>query len=125
MKLNEFMKNLYYGHSGCKMIVVDGWNECVKIQLDSVFIMKCSSFDYLVDEEVKDGFLVFEGVIDLSWVGRFIPNDVVNSITCSNNIDSQDGKCFFNVSINHVGSGAQSHETVLSFGATNVSIERT
>lgn len=95
MKLNEFMKKLYYGDSGCKMIVVDGWNECVKIQLDSVFIMKGSSFDYLVDEEVKDGFLVFEGVSDLSWVGRFIPNDVVNSITCSNNIDSQDGKCFF------------------------------
>lgn len=124
MKSNEFIKKIYYGDSGCKKIIVDGWNECVKIQLDSVFIMKGNSLNYLVDEEVKDGFLVFEGVSDLSWIGHFVPNDVVNSITCINDSNSQDGKYFFDVSINHVDSDSQSHETILSISARNVSIER-
>ncbi len=124
MKPNEFIKKIYYGDSGCKKVIIDGWSGSVQIQLDSMFIIKGKSFDYLVDEEINDGFIIFEGVNNFSWSGSFLPNDVVSSISCHSDSANEQGEYSFTVSINHVDSNAHSHEIVLSISATNVSLKR-
>lgn len=122
MKPNELISRIYYGDSGCKKLIIDCWGRCVMIQLDSIFLMKGESFDYLVDEEIIDGFIVFEGVSGFNWSGVFLPNDSVNSIYC----DSINGKgeYEFTLSINHVDSQAHSHEIVLLISASEFSLKR-
>lgn len=124
MQPNELIKKIYYGDSGCKKIIIDGWIGCVQLQLDSMFIMKGNSFDYRVDEEVKDGFIIFEGINNFSWSGSFLPNDVINSITCNSDSANEYGEYGFTVSIYHVDSEAHSHETVLLIVAKNVSLKK-
>ncbi len=124
MRPNEFIKKIYYGDSGCKQVIIDGWSGSVQIQLDSMFVMKGDSFDYLVDEEINDGFIIFEGVNDFSWSGRFLPNDVINSIFCHSDSTNDRGEYSFTVSISHVDSEAHSHEIILLISATNVSLKR-
>lgn len=124
MQPNEFIKKIYYGDSGCKKIIIDGWRGCVNIQLDSIFIMKGEVFNYLVDEEITDGFIIFEGVSSFSWSGRFLPNDVINGIACNSERANEKGEYSFTVSINHVDSESHSHETVLFITAINVLLKK-
>ena len=124
MQPNEFIKKIYYGDSGCKKIIIDGWSRCVKFQLDSIFIMKGGVFNYLVDDEITDVFITFEDVSDFIWSGRFLPNDVINQISCNSEHANEQGEYCFTVSINHVDSESHSHETVLFITARNVSLEK-
>lgn len=123
MKPNEFIRKIYYGDSGCKKLIIDGWSGSIQIQLDSIFIMKGDSFNYFVDEEINDGFIIFEGVSNFSWSGNFIPNDLINSISCNSDSPNERGEYSFTVCINHVDSESHSHEVSLLFSATNVSIK--
>ncbi|MGE6786307.1 DUF6258 family protein [Ensifer adhaerens] len=79
MKPDEFLNSLYLGDRACKAIVLDGWREEVKIQIDSISRLRSGTWN--VDENVRDGFLVFEGVDHVSFdpPGR-IPNDEIGSI---------------------------------------------
>lgn len=79
MKPDEFLKSIYLGDRACKAIVLDGWREEVKIQIDSISRLRSGTWN--VDENVRDGFLVFEGVDHVSFdpPGR-IPNDEIGSI---------------------------------------------
>ncbi|MEI2296767.1 DUF6258 family protein [Ensifer sp. MJa1] len=79
MKPDEFLNSLYLGDRACKAIVLDGWREEVKIQVDSISRLRSGPWN--VNENVRDGFLVFEGVDHVSFdpPGR-IPNDEIGSI---------------------------------------------
>ncbi len=79
MKPDEFLNSIYLGDRACKAIVLDGWREEVKIQIDSISRLRSGTWN--VDENVRDGFLVFEGVDHVSFdpPGR-IPNDEIGSI---------------------------------------------
>lgn len=79
MKPDEFLNSIYLGDRACKAIVLDGWKEEVKIQIDSISRLRSGTWN--VDENVRDGFLVFEGVDHVSFdpPGR-IPNDEIGNI---------------------------------------------
>lgn len=79
MKPDEFLKSIYLGDRACKAIVLDGWNDEVKILIDSISCLRSGTWNY--DENVRDGFLVFEGVDHISFdpPGR-IPNDEFGDI---------------------------------------------
>lgn len=79
MKPDEFLSSIYLGDRACKAIVLDGWKEEVKIQIDSISRLRSGTWN--VDENVRDGFLVFEGVDHVSFdpPGR-IPNDEIGNI---------------------------------------------
>jgi len=124
MKPSEIIRKIYYGDSGCKKVIIDGWGGSVTIQLDSMFIMKGDFFDYVVDEEINDGFIVFEGVDCFSWTGELLPNDVINSISCNSDSANEKGKYIFSISVNNVDSSAHSNEIVLSISAASVSVKR-
>ncbi|KOF13593.1 hypothetical protein AC244_30620 [Ensifer adhaerens] len=79
MKPDDFLNTIYLGDRACKAIVLDGWKEEVKIQIDSISRLRSGTWN--VDENVRDGFLVFEGVDHVSFdpPGR-IPNDEIGNI---------------------------------------------
>ncbi|WP_018009397.1 DUF6258 family protein [Sinorhizobium medicae] len=79
MKADEFLESVYLGDRACKAIVLDGWSEEVKIRIDSISRLRSGTWNY--DENVRDGFLVFEGVDHISFdpPGR-IPNDEIGAI---------------------------------------------
>ncbi|MGE6783708.1 DUF6258 family protein [Ensifer adhaerens] len=81
MKPNEFLTSIYLGDRACKAIVLDGWKDEVKIQIDSISRVRGEHWDYYTDEDVDDGFLVFEGVDHVSFdPPGLIPNDVIGEI---------------------------------------------
>ncbi|WOS61348.1 DUF6258 family protein [Sinorhizobium fredii] len=81
MKPDEFLRTIYLGDRGCKAVVLDGWNDEVKIQIDLISRKRSETWNFYSAEDVEDGFLVFEGVDHVSFdpPGR-IPNDEIGAI---------------------------------------------
>ncbi|ACP25665.1 hypothetical protein NGR_c19010 [Sinorhizobium fredii NGR234] len=74
MNPDEFLRSIYLGDRACKVIVLDGWKKEVKIQIDSISRLRSGTWNY--DENIHDGFLVFEGVDHISFdPPGIIPND--------------------------------------------------
>lgn len=75
-----FMKTIYLGDRACKKIILDGWNNFVKIQIDCISRIRDASgqWKFYNAEDIMDGYIV------LSEVGFFvmdppglIPNDQI------------------------------------------------
>ncbi|MGE6786311.1 DUF6258 family protein [Ensifer adhaerens] len=81
MKPDEFLKTIYLGDRACKGLVLDGWNEEVKIHIDAISRVRGDAWNFHTAEDVDDGFLVFEGVDHISFdpPGR-MPNDEIGNI---------------------------------------------
>ncbi|MEI2296768.1 DUF6258 family protein [Ensifer sp. MJa1] len=81
MKPDEFLKTIHFVDCACKSIVLDGWKDEVKIQIDSLSRMRGETWNFYTAEDVDDGFLVFEGVDHISFdpPGRLL-NDEFGSI---------------------------------------------
>lgn len=63
MTPDEFLRTIYLGDRACKSLVLDGWKNEVKIQIDSISRVRGEAWDFYTEEDVDDGFLVFEGSI--------------------------------------------------------------
>ncbi|WP_104663372.1 DUF6258 family protein [Ensifer adhaerens] len=78
MKPDEFLETLYLGDRGCKAVLLDGWNDEVKIQIDLISRKRSETWDFYSAEDVEDGFLVFEGVDYVSFdPPGYVPNDEI------------------------------------------------
>ncbi len=81
MKPHEFLKTIYLGDRACKGLVLDGWNEEVKIHIDAISRVRGDAWNFHTAEDVDDGFLVFEGVDHISFdPPGLIPNDAIGNI---------------------------------------------
>ena len=82
MNPTEFVKTIYLGDRACKAIIIDGWNSCVRLQVDCISRVRdmTGKWDFYTEEDVSDGFIVFDGVgaIELRNAGH-VPNDSINS----------------------------------------------
>src|SRR5438105_15836465 len=83
MTPRKFIRTLYLGDRACKAIVIDSWNTCVRVQVDCISRVRSTSgtWDYYIDEDINNGFLVFTGVLacELQNAG-YLPNDSINSL---------------------------------------------
>ncbi|MCE7989394.1 MAG: hypothetical protein DYG89_50220 [Caldilinea sp. CFX5] len=83
MQPENFLRTIYLGDRACKSILIDGWNGRVVIQIDKISRIRSTSgnWEFYVDEDIDDGFLVFSDVKTLRIdPPGLIPNDLINSL---------------------------------------------
>lgn len=102
MKPEEFIKTIYLGDRACKKIEIDGWNKIIKIQVDEISRIRNSSgqWDYYNEENIKDGYLVFENSSFFVMNPQgYLPNDWIDIVS----VIEQETMFEFILSVGHAG----------------------
>jgi hypothetical protein len=123
MSPRDFIRTLYLGDRACKAILIDGWNGNVKVQVDRISRVRSASgtWDFYTDEDVIDGFLVFDGVETLELVNSgHLPNDLINSVKV---LEEHSEHVIIELSIDSVKSDASRHEALLRITCKSIHIE--
>lgn len=83
------MQTIYLGDRDCKSILIDGWNNEVKIKITCISRVRSDAWDFYTDEDLDDGKLVFTGVksVLISPPGC-IPNSYIDVISVEELADS-------------------------------------
>lgn len=80
MNPKDLIDTIYLGDRFCKNVLIDGSNELVKIQMNMISRIRSDSrkWDYYNDENIKDGFIVFEQVEGMTMeLNGQVPNDAI------------------------------------------------
>lgn len=99
MNPREFINTIYLGDRFCKSILIDGYNERVKIQINMISRIRSASgnWEYYNDENLEDGLIVFTGVKSISLEPKgFIPNDEIELVNAEP-IEGDEAKFLFNI----------------------------
>jgi hypothetical protein len=117
----DFLKSVYLGDRGCKRLLIDGWNRRFAMQVNCISrIPKGETYwNFYTDEDIDDGWLVFEGVASLSIepVGA-IPDDFIGDITV---IPSGDNYSFA-IPVGATNLEGQGCQSTIEFVASSVSL---
>jgi hypothetical protein len=100
MNPREFINTIYLGDRFCKTILLDGYNERIKLQINMISRIRSESgkWEYYNDENIEDGLIVFTGVKSISFEPQgFIPNDEIELVSAEL-IEDDEEKYLFNIS---------------------------
>lgn len=82
MDPDRFLKSIYLGDRACRSMLVDFWSGELKVQVDCISRVRSETWDYYNDENLDDGFIVFEGVHKFSLDPEgLLPNDCILGFT--------------------------------------------
>lgn len=123
MTIAEFLKTIYVGDRACKSIFIDGWNSEVKVQVDCISRVRSKTWQFYADEDLEDGFIVFEGVssVEFSPSGP-VPNDLINDIRIETE-ECDDEKQRLVLQIDSVDPEGRRVEVFVRVVATSVALE--
>jgi hypothetical protein len=123
MEIKDFLDTVYLGDRGCMMILIDGWNSEVKIQVTCISRVRGDKWNFYDAEDLKNGFLVFEGVksVELSPRG-LIPNDLINEIIVEKHTESPELTTVV-ISVDSVDDNAQRSEVNIKIVAKSLALE--
>lgn len=78
----DFVKTIYLGDRGCKAVIVDSWDDIVKLKIDCISRARSpAGWNYYNDENLDDGYIVFSDVKQLNWSSDGqLPNDYIHSL---------------------------------------------
>lgn len=123
MKPRDFIRTLYLGDRACKAIIIDGWDSSVRVQVNCISRVRSASgtWDYYVDEDIVEGFLVFSGVqaCELCNAGH-LPNDSINDLQVVEEIADLST---IEMSIDSVDDDGSHHETHLRVTCKSIHLE--
>jgi hypothetical protein len=83
MHPKEFINTIYLGDRFCKNILIDGYSETVKIQVNMISRIRNTSgeWQYYNDENIEDGLIVFTEVDTIIFEPNgLIPNDEIEFV---------------------------------------------
>ena len=123
MSPEKFIRTVYLGDRLCKCIVIDSHSRELKIQVDSISRIRSENWNYYTDEDLDNGFIVFEGVRAFSFspCGP-IPDDLIISLEVEHLSNSSE-EYEFKLCIDSVGVGGQRTEVSISIVAKDISLE--
>jgi hypothetical protein len=81
MQIRELIKTIYLGDRYCKKIIIDSDQNKILIQIDNISRIRSKSgeWNFYTDEDIIDGYIVFNNVKSISFYpSGFIPNDLIN-----------------------------------------------
>ena len=86
----NFTETIYLGDRACKSILLDGWNELVKIQVNEISRIRGENWNYNNKENIVDGSIVIEKVTSVIFKPTgYIPNDEIISFKVDKTIENE------------------------------------
>jgi len=131
MTPSEFIKTIYLGDRACKSLEIDGWNQRVRIQVDTISRIRSVSgeWEFYSEEDIEDGYLVFDAVVSASLSPPgFLPNDWISIVRVDrllgvDGMDSPNDRFKFVLSLGAVTSKGDGQELTLEIVARSIHLE--
>lgn len=76
----EFTNTIYLGDRSCKAVIVDSWDDIVKLKIDCISRVRSpTGWNFYNDENLDDGYIVFTSVKKFNWSSNGqLPNCYIN-----------------------------------------------
>lgn len=123
MSPEQFLRTVYLGDRACQSICLEGWKKEIKIKVDCISRVRGQAWDFYTDEDIYEGFLVFENVQSFKFdPPGFFPNDWIEPVSVSS-LNSDDTQWEIVLSLGAVNDKGESQDVLLHLVAESVSIE--
>jgi hypothetical protein len=123
MTPDQFIKTIYLGDRLCLSINLEGSKKRMLLKVDRISRVRGESWNYSDSEDVHEGFLVFENVVNCKfyWTGQ-LPNDWIEPVSVTQLTDNA-SEWEFVFSLGVVDSQGRSSEKLLTVVAEDIAIE--
>lgn len=123
MSPQDLLKTVYLGDRGCMSILFDAWKSEIKIQVTCISRIRGDAWNFYSDEDLPNGFLVFEGVSGLAIdpLGA-IPNDLINELAVET-FDANESTYLFSLRVDSVNAQGDRLESSVRIVANSFVLE--
>jgi hypothetical protein len=120
---DKFLNTIYLGDRACQSIVLESWKKEIKIKVNCISRVREEKWNFYTDEDVQEGFLVFENVQNFKFdPSGILPNDWIELVSVIS-LDKDGTQWEIVLSLGAVNGKGESQEVLLHVIAEAVSIE--
>ncbi|WP_411678758.1 DUF6258 family protein [Clostridium thailandense] len=125
----KFVDTIYLGDRSCKAILIDGWNNFLKIQIDMISRIRSENgiWDFYNDENIKDGYIVFKDLKSIHFEPQgFIPNGEIDFISAKaiSDIDNEgNGEFLFQLFVLAYDKSGNCEKVIVKIIARDICLE--
>jgi hypothetical protein len=127
MNPEQLLQSVYLGDRACKAVLIDSWNQRVAVQATVISRLKpgTKTWDFYVDADIKDGWLVFSNVRSVRFEPTGpMPNDLINAVSVKAITSPESHTAYlFELSIDSVDNTGNRTEVLVRIEADRVHLE--